>query len=117
MLSITCDRSELAEGLKLIFDIQGLPDVMLHNTIYFLTDKGNRPVPGVPDWAAWIAFLKMGTMSATLLTNHFFLVSLKNVTMILTCGLYLLCFYIDFNALLSMYKFDITSIAVISCTW
>lgn len=72
MLSITCDSSELAEGLKLIFDIQGLADVMLHNTIYFLIDKGNRSVPGVPDWAAWIAFLKMGTMSATLLTNHFF---------------------------------------------
>lgn len=72
-LAITCDSSEWVEGLKLIFDSQGLADVMLHNTIiYFLTDKDNCSVPGVPDWAAWIAFLKIGTMSATLLTNHFF---------------------------------------------
>ena len=27
-------------------------------------------LPGVPDWAIWMAFLKTGTMSATLLTEN-----------------------------------------------
>lgn len=45
---------------------------MLYNPIDILTGRDNHSVPGVPDWAAWIAFLKMGTVSATLLTKNLF---------------------------------------------